>query len=360
MTREEFLQRISLFSAGVLLPAPGIAVPGTWNNRNPEGFAERLIPVGRRLQLEGYYVWCNSPIQGDDGKIHVFFSRWKAEKSMSGWIRGSEVCHAVADHPEAPFRFMSVVLAPRGGNYWDATTCHNPHIRKVDGKYCLFFMGNSNGKTNTKRIGLATSDSLYGPWKRPDRPLLEAGEPGAWDDHCTTNPSFIKHPNGEYWLFYKSWNTAEYRKAAGKAVRGNRKYGLAIGKTLEGPYVRYENNPVVDFSGRGDHAQFEDAFIWYRGDKFRMLARDMGVFGDDVGLYMESDDGIHWGEPSLGYKPLKAYIREKAAPSYLRRYGRMERPQLLFLDGKPAYLFTAAQGGRYGTSTAVLLKIAEG
>ena len=44
-------------------------------------------------------------------------------------------------------------------DFWDATTCHNPSIHKVDGKYALFYMGNSNGSMNTKRIGLATSHS---------------------------------------------------------------------------------------------------------------------------------------------------------------------------------------------------------
>ncbi len=356
MDRKDFLQSISLFSAGLLIPGTGFSTGNPAKEGN-FGFAERLVPVGRRLQMEGYYVWCNSPIEGPDGKIHVFFSRWAAEKSMSGWIRGSEICHAVADHPEAPFRFVSVVLAPRDGDYWDATTCHNPHIRYIDGKYCLFFMGNSNGKTNTKRIGLATSSSLYGPWQRPDSPLLETGKEGAWDDHCTTNPSFVKHPNGEYWLFYKSWNTLEYEEAVGKSVRGNRKYGLAVAKDLQGPYVKYEGNPIVDFSGRGRNAQFEDAFIWLEKDRFRMLARDMGVFSDDVGLYLESEDGIHWGEPSIGYHPLKNYVNEPPPPGYLKRYGRLERPQVLFTDGKPSYLFTAGQGGKYGTSTSFVFKI---
>lgn len=356
MNRKEFLHSASLLSAGLLLPGM-VPANSLLEKESQPGFADRLVPVGRRLQMEGYYVWCNSPIEGPDGKIHVFFSRWSAKKSMSGWIRGSEICHAVADHPEEPFRFVSVVLAPRGGDHWDASTCHNPHIQYVDGKYCLFFMGNSNGKTNTKRIGLATASSLYGPWERPDKPLLDVGKPGTWDDHCTTNPSFIKHPNGEYWLFYKSWNTEEYERAAGKAVKGNRKYGLAIAKQLQGTYVKYEGNPVVDFSNRGGNAQFEDAFIWMQDDKFRMLARDMGVFSDDVGLYLESDDGKHWEEPSLGYHPLKHYAEEPPAPEYLKRYGRMERPQVLFLKGKPAYLFTAAQGGKYGTSTSLVLKI---
>src|ERR1700710_2477612 len=122
-------------------------------------------------------------------------------------------------------------------------------------------MGNSNGKTNTKRIGLAFSDSLNGPWLRPDKPLLEAGETGAWDDHCTTNPAFLKHPNGQYWLYYKSWNTHEYETATTE-IKGNRKYGLAIADKLEGPYIKHANNPIIDFSGKCNNCQFEDAFIW--------------------------------------------------------------------------------------------------
>ena len=32
-----------------------------------------LKPVGRAMEMEGYYVWCNSPIYGPDGKVHLFF-----------------------------------------------------------------------------------------------------------------------------------------------------------------------------------------------------------------------------------------------------------------------------------------------
>jgi hypothetical protein len=92
-------------------------------------FAKKLKPVGRALEMEGYYVWCNSPIEGPDGRIHVFFSRWVASKKMGGWINGSEICHAVADTSESEFKFLETILAPRGPGYWDATTCHNPSIK---------------------------------------------------------------------------------------------------------------------------------------------------------------------------------------------------------------------------------------
>jgi len=189
MDRRKFINNLSILSAGACSPFLEAGAMFSLPDESP--FAKRLKPVGRVLELEGYYVWCNSPIEDDAGRVHVFFSRWDAKKGMGGWIKGSEIAHAVAESPEGPYEVLDVIFAPRPG-YWDATTCHNPLIKKVDGKYCLFYMGNSNGKTNTKRIGLAFAESLNGPWQRPDQPLLEPGDTGSWDDHCTTNPAFIK------------------------------------------------------------------------------------------------------------------------------------------------------------------------
>ena len=219
-------------------------------------------------------------------------------------------------------------------------------------------MGTSNGRTNTKRIGLAVATSLYGPWERRDTPLLEVSPEGSWDDHCTTNPAFVKHPNGEYWLYYKSWNTAEYEHAPREAkIKGNRKYGLAIASSLEGPYVKYEHNPVIDFSGHGVNEQLEDAYVWFENGKFKLIARDMGFFNHDVGLYFESADGLKWNRPQIAYYGADHYIKQPPAPKHLSRYGRFERPQLLMKNGKPAYLFTTSQGGEYMTASGFVFKI---
>lgn len=350
MLRKDFLSQLSLLSAGTLLLNTNFFID------NESEFAKHLKPVGRALEMEDYYVWCNSPIQGEDGKIHVFFSRWSSKKGMGGWLNGCEICRATSDNPEGPFEFVETILAPRAGHF-DSTTCHNPSIKKIDGKFCLFYMGNSNGKTNTKRIGLATADSLNGPWKRPDKPLLEAGPEGAWDDHCTTNPSFIKHPNGQYWLYYKSWNTHDYDTQP-PPIRGNRKYGLAIADKLEGPYIKYAGNPVVDFSSRGNNAQMEDAYLWLEKKKFKMICRDMGYYNHQEGIIMESKDGKKWGAPLIAYYGAEHYgIKQPPAPSNLSRYGRFERPQILFIKNKPAYLFMASQGGKYMTASSYIFKI---
>lgn len=349
MNRRDFVYRSGLLGFGAM------ALPHSLLARTDYRHLGKLTPVGRALETEGYYVWCSCPVAGPDGKMHLFYSRWKAEKKMGGWIRGSEIAHAVADRPEGPYEHLRVVLAPRGEGHWDATTCHNPLVKLVDGTWCLFFMGNRNGRTDTKRIGLATAPSIYGPWTRPDAPLLEAGAPGSWDDHCTTNPAFVKR-DGRFWLYYKSWNTAAYESAGGP-IRGNRKYGLAIADKLEGPYLRHAANPVIDFSNEGGNRQFEDAFIWQQGGRLRIICRDMGFYNHEDGLLMHSKNGLDWSSPAIAYEALTKYVDMPPAPGHLRKYGRLERPMLLLNGERPEYLFGAAQGGKFQTSSTYIFKV---
>lgn len=330
------------------------ASPSVFADTLMSPLAKRLRPLGRILDSPDYYVWCCAPVYGKDGRVHVFYSRWLKKYGMGGWLSKSEIAHAVADQPEGPYRVVGTILKPRAGSF-DATSCHNPHIQFLNGKYYLFYMGTSDGTVNTKRIGLATASSPDGPWTRSPAPLLQPGQQGAWDDCCTSNPAFIM-VNGSCRLYYKSWNTAEY--AAGRGpVKGNRKYGLALTDNIYGPYRRYKDNPVIDLSALGDNKQVEDGFIFKDGEQFCMLMRDMGYFDETVGLLFTSADGLRWSRPSIAWLGMSAYLAESVPPSHLKRYGRFERPQLLMKEGKPAYLFTAAQGGRYGTATGFVFKI---
>ncbi|WP_346858507.1 glycoside hydrolase family protein [uncultured Draconibacterium sp.] len=360
MKRRNFIQK-STIAGGALLISGWKSWASFQNEKytvnDISDFSKRLKPLGRILELDGYYVWGCSPIVAPDGKVHVFFSRWSSSKGMGGWINSSEIAHAVADQPDGPYYNIETILAPRGEGYFDGTTCHNPHIQYIDGKYFLFYIGNSNRKTNTKRIAVATSESLNGPWKRPDQPLLEVGEKGAWDDHCTSNPSFIKHPNGQYWLYYKAWNDEEYMNPVNPKIRGNRKYGLAIAEKPEGPYLRYSENPIIDYSSFGNNRQLEDGNVFMENGKFYMLARDMGRFDHEVGIILESDDGIHWSEPKISYFGVSHYIDQAPKPKHLSKYGRFERPQILLQNGEPTHLFVTTQGGKFESSSPFVFKI---
>jgi hypothetical protein len=88
---------------------------------------------------------------------------------------------------------------------------------------------------------------------------------------------------------------------------------------------------------------------------FKMIMRDMGYWNHEYGLYFESEDGLRWSDPQVAFWNSHRYFSEP--PNGLDREGRFERPQLLIRDGRPEYLFSAFQGGRYNTSSAVVLKI---
>jgi len=72
---------------------------------------------------------------------------------------------------------------------------------------------------------------------------------------------------------------------------------------------------------------------------------------------MESNDGIKWSAPKIAFYEANHYIQQPPAPKNLKKYGRFERPQILFLKDKPAYLFTTSQGGKYMTSSTFIFKI---
>ncbi|QUI24683.1 glycosyl hydrolase family 43 [Vallitalea pronyensis] len=336
---------------------------------------KQLEGVGRILEEEKYNVWGCSPIYDEDGRVHVFYARWENKYDHLGWVAACEVAHAVADSPEGPYKHVGVVLQGRGGQHWDSWSIHNPSVYKVDDKYIILYMGSDGsnlGKTldeigemdgdmykpyfhklvNSKRVGMAIADSLDGPFVRvsDQEPMIHVGDDTDWDSFCTSNPTFTKTPEGKYRIYYKAWS----QQTAAK-FNGNRQYGFAESDTLTGPYKKYEGNPVIDYSYIEERVQAEDGYIWYEDNKYHMVMRDMGVFNHEYGLYIESKDGIEWSEPSISYLDAPSYFDE-AMPG-LTRQGRFERPQLLLKDGSPTHLFCAYRGGKYNTSSGVVLKI---
>lgn len=291
------------------------------------------------LQSQDSVIWGCAPVYDDEGKVHVFYSTWENE---GNWLTHSKIAHAVADHPEGPYKKLGVIMKGRKGK-WDAHTIHNPNIQRVDGKYVMLYIGNDTihqenwrdraKAANTQRVGMAIADSPYGPWKRFDKPIIDvSSDTLAWDGYCTVNPSFMKHPNGEYWIYYRSWD---------RRNDDRRKTGVAMSRNLEGPYKKYANNPIIDFPERG--GQTEDPyFFWYKG-KFHCLIRDMGNYDWYSGLYLESNDGLTWGEYQRGHHKGDHYfpVCEKC---------RYERVQVLWKDGEPEYLFNAImrENGRHG------------
>jgi hypothetical protein len=167
--------------------------------------------------MDGYWVWCGSVIKGDDGRYHLFASRWPKDITFHpGWMCYSEIVRAVADKPEGPYKFQQVVLPARGAEFWDGRATHNPSITRHGDTYILFYMGSTHPfddpplgvkfeltdprcivARSNKRIGVATAKKLEGPWTRYDQPMLDT-KPGTFYSFLTSNPAPVVHEDGSF------------------------------------------------------------------------------------------------------------------------------------------------------------------
>jgi predicted GH43/DUF377 family glycosyl hydrolase len=316
-------------------------------------FSDRFLPVplNSGFQMPGFSVWCGSVIKGEDGRYYMFASRWPKGKGYS-WALDSEVVLASSDNPVGPYQFEDVVLPKRGTRYWDGLMTHNPTIHKYKDTYLLFYTGSTYTDRNyniswaNKRIGLATSTSVKGPWKRFDEPILEP-RPGRWDNQITSNPAPCVLPDGKVILVYKSTKSGHAKD--GTFYDPDYRLGVAVAENYMWPYKHMSEEAILPFTGT-ENSNVEDACIWYDKDGFHMLTKVMQagatLIGEmNGGIHAVSKDGISW---RLATNP-KGYSRtilwEDGKKETL---GRLERVQLLIEDGVITHAIFAAGGGKGG------------
>ena len=297
------------------------------------------------FKTEGYFNWGASIIKGGDGKYHLFYARWEKKYSFYGWLTHSEVAHAISKSPAGPWKYKETALKGAGGNRWDAITAHNPKIKYFDGKYYLYYIATNMGNKvlseeelietskvgyshpnwkalrSNQRTGVAVSNSINGPWKRMDQPLIEPSGP---IKTLTVNPAIDIDKNGKYHLVVKG----DKPNATGFV----RNQAIAISDSPTGPFEMQEK-PVIDYMDT------EDMSIWYDQKRERFY----GVFHAHtfIGL-VTSADGINWKKANEHVLKLKSLQMQDGS---ILKPDRMERPFIYAEDGEPKVLSLAVKKG---------------
>ena len=314
------------------------------------------------FESEGYWVWGSSVVKGEDGKYHMFVSRFpKSLPFHPGWMIASEIVHATSDTPEGPYKFSDIALPARGAQYWDGRSTHNPRILKYKNKYYLIYMGSTHpfanptyeqltldspwctiGRSN-KRIGLAVADSPYGPWKRFDEPILKT-KPNTFYSFLVSNPSPIIQEDGSVMMIFKGRTYIGDNKFSDMAL------GMAYAPSIEGPYkVLNDDQPIFQVNGQGEA---EDPFLWKDNKGYHAIFKDhVSKFTGEQGggVMAHSKDGIRLTVD----KDPKAYSRTvEWEDGKVEMQGQLERPFLLFENGKATYAFFATMNGPGGFENA--------
>jgi hypothetical protein len=145
-----------------------------------------------------------------------------------------------------------------------------------------------------------------------------------------TNPAPCILPDGRIFLYYRSYGA---------------RIGLAVAESFSGPWQCFDQ-PVINADGEGP---IEDMFVWWENNQFHLIAKDLTKDGRLCGqkyggAYASSSDGMHWAfKNEIAYSRL---VRWDDGSEILQ--GSLERPQLLFENGRPRCFYAATGDGPGG------------
>ncbi|MCT4587155.1 MAG: glycoside hydrolase family protein [Carboxylicivirga sp.] len=353
MNRRTFINRT--FWGGTFAAFTGCSVFNKIEQKEASPFANKLLPAvkGGGFYDPDYWIWGSSVIKGEDGHYHMFASRWSKKYGFGNWVTNSQIVRAVSKTPEGPYDFQEVVTPIRGKEYWDGLCTHNPRVIKYKNQYLLYYFGTTynfpvptdNNKPkggfkeawSNKRLGVAVSDSVFGPWKRLDKPIIEP-RTGFWDASITSNPApAVNTKSGDILLMYKS---------SAKALVPPLLLGVTSASNAMGPYNRLSEEPIFRFeTTNNNRIDVEDPFVWWNGKMYEAIMKDRSglICGEEGGgVHAWSKDGVSW----TLFDKVKAYSRNILWNDGSRTYqNHFERPFLLIEDGQPTHLFAATGDG---------------
>ncbi len=314
-----------------------------------------------------HYTWCSSVIKGEDGKYHMFYSRWTFGKrtatddsmnyifnGFKGWCKYSEIAYAVSDKLNGPYKYVSTVLKGDGDpTHWDSFTMHNPQIRKFGNYYYLYYISNSYDSSLqfkdeskmskdwkhwlqyncTQKIGVIKARTIKelvnGKYEKPSLPLMTPDNVNTFE--VTTNPTVTQGPDGKYYMMYKSR----------KPNVGNMTFWMATSDKPDGPFK------MLGEVFTSAEMACEDPCMWYDKKRKRFYAA-VKYYSNSKKLVPQfgalalitSVDGLNWqaaAHPLISLKEIKMKDGKKIELAHL------ERPFVVTdKNGQPLALFAAA------------------
>ncbi len=178
--------------------------------------------------------------------------------TLGGWASAAE--------PDAdcgllvPGQFLHIpgpnpILVPGRAGAWDDGVIEAADAFHDGQTFYLYYHGTGQGKGY--RLGAATASHPLGPFtKHGDRPILDLGSPGSWDDRNVACAMVLKESAGKYLMWYSATGTS--------AAHAKWSIGLATASHPLGPWTKFPGNPLlVDFGYVGGVVPWKGRYHLY-------------------------------------------------------------------------------------------------
>ncbi|MCP4521844.1 MAG: hypothetical protein GY827_09185 [Cytophagales bacterium] len=186
------------------------------------------------------------------------------------------------------------IFKPTGEHEWSKSHAQVPFAYPLDDKTLRIFFA-TRDQDSCSTVTFIDTD-IANPSKVlyvHDKPCLQKGKPGYFDDAGTMPSWFLEH-EGKIYLYYTAWNksaTASYILSIGLAISEDQ--GLTFQKQFEGPLLdRGHYDPIWV----GQPCVLKDEGIWKMWylscQKIEYIDNHPEPFYNVK--YAESNDGIHW------------------------------------------------------------------
>ncbi|WP_158971191.1 family 43 glycosylhydrolase [Paraglaciecola sp. L3A3] len=161
----------------------------------------------------------------------------------------------------------------------------NSDVVKVGNKYYIWYTRMNSPVTSGYwgTIWYATSEDEGFTWQEQGM-ALGLGDEGKFDSHSVFTPNILAH-NGKYYMYYTGVQPTPgnvKKKFENNTVNDITGIGLAVADSPDGPFVRVENNPVLEIS------TVAEDFDSYRIDDASLLVVD-----DKIWLYYKGRSFSH-------------------------------------------------------------------
>ena len=173
---------------------------------------------------------------------------------------------------------IAVGRNPVKGAYGDrsATTTD---ILMLDNRYYLYYQAFTGrmGDADPADVTVAWADSPNGPWTKLNKPVIEKGQPGAWDEAAIHDPCPLVF-RGQIFLYFKGQNYS--MRDPNALVRAQ---GLAVADDPLGPFIKSKYNPITNSGHETNFFPFRDG-----------IAVTVSIDGPEKNTVQFASDGINF------------------------------------------------------------------